>query len=741
MRHQTKVIQILVAWVVGLSVAVLPWAGSTAVLTDGQVEWLSAQAQDEDEQRENIQSRKAPTLQITEIDIQSFPVVRVFVYGENLPDALDSLPIRLEEDRVEQPLVESQAVEVGTQTAIVLDASRNILSTGNTGTPRLDEISRAVGRFVQLGLLSAQTDWLAAYGTGSVDGEYEIIADWQQDHQGVVNSLIQWRPDSRPVITSLFGVVQAAFEQFETTPAPANVRRSMVIFSDGADIVSNIETDDIVRMAQQQGVHIHTVLLGTPARDSRRNLGRLADLTDGLFIELNGITDLDPIWRTIGSERVQQLLTYRLSQAQPREILVAAQGDGREVFATSSFPVVGARPVEVQILTPTADQSFSITSTEAGDSQSSVEQNLLPIQVAFNWPDGRPRDFHRVEYSLDADTRTVTSPPFDQFSFPVANVTEGHHTIRVTAVDELGISSISAPLSIPFQLAKSHSEAADGESQSALTAETALSNESQAVSALPAPQSNGLRIGNFVLPSSVQIAGYTIPLDLPTLGIILVPSLLLISVILLVRNRSRASNPYFASEHSTTLDPYSDLRDPDPNVVTVPSMSAFEMDEVSTEPVRMLEFDVVAHLVLHSGATHLPERFPLFEGQQIRIGRHSSYSDIILEDTRVSRQHSTIEWESGGHVIRDEGSAGGTYLNKRRLGVGDKRPLQEGDIINFNEIAYRYEIVLDSLSDKSDDSLRTRAYDIQNSATPIASSISSAEESPVESSTSNPEMQ
>ncbi|HEV2460826.1 MAG TPA: FHA domain-containing protein, partial [Ktedonobacterales bacterium] len=57
-------------------------------------------------------------------------------------------------------------------------------------------------------------------------------------------------------------------------------------------------------------------------------------------------------------------------------------------------------------------------------------------------------------------------------------------------------------------------------------------------------------------------------------------------------------------------------------------------------------------------------------------------SDIFLEDLAVSRLHTTINRESSGYVLRDEGSANGTYVNGKRI---TEQPLEEGDEIQVGQ--------------------------------------------------------
>lgn len=96
------------------------------------------------------------------------------------------------------------------------------------------------------------------------------------------------------------------------------------------------------------------------------------------------------------------------------------------------------------------------------------------------------------------------------------------------------------------------------------------------------------------------------------------------------------------------------------------------------------------HLIYVSGGAHLPEKL-LFNGQSsYRIGRQQGLCELLLDDRRVSRLHSVISLSDGKFYIQDKGSAGGTYINYRKLKVDDAQRLRHNDIINFNEIEYRF---------------------------------------------------
>lgn len=61
------------------------------------------------------------------------------------------------------------------------------------------------------------------------------------------------------------------------------------------------------------------------------------------------------------------------------------------------------------------------------------------------------------------------------------------------------------------------------------------------------------------------------------------------------------------------------------------------------------------------------------------IGRQAG-NDLLLRDTRISRQHAAIVVENGRFVVEDRGSRHGTYVNGARV---ERRVLQHNDRIEF----------------------------------------------------------
>ena len=81
--------------------------------------------------------------------------------------------------------------------------------------------------------------------------------------------------------------------------------------------------------------------------------------------------------------------------------------------------------------------------------------------------------------------------------------------------------------------------------------------------------------------------------------------------------------------------------------------------------------------------------FALTPGEPLLIGRGTN-TDTRLTDPEVSRLHCQIEVEGDQVVVRDNGSAGGTFINGRRI---DRQPLLECQIIRIGGTTLLFERV------------------------------------------------
>ena len=69
-----------------------------------------------------------------------------------------------------------------------------------------------------------------------------------------------------------------------------------------------------------------------------------------------------------------------------------------------------------------------------------------------------------------------------------------------------------------------------------------------------------------------------------------------------------------------------------------------------------------------------------------RIGRGIA-SDVTIDESAVSRRHALIVRRDDGHVVLDDRSRNGTYLNGTRV---TEALLRDGDVITVGPVPMRY---------------------------------------------------
>ncbi len=73
--------------------------------------------------------------------------------------------------------------------------------------------------------------------------------------------------------------------------------------------------------------------------------------------------------------------------------------------------------------------------------------------------------------------------------------------------------------------------------------------------------------------------------------------------------------------------------------------------------------------------TGVDRRFSL--GSRNLLGRHPA-CDLRIDNPRISGEHASVHWVGTRWELRDLGSRNGTFLDGRRLGAGERRPLPGG---------------------------------------------------------------
>lgn len=567
-------------------------------------------------------------LRITKIDKERFPEVSVYIWGKNLGVDLATADIQIEQDGIQYPTT-SEVLSIGTQTAIVIDASGSIRGVGNTGDPRYIEIGNIMTRLISRNKLSVQYDWMAAF-VPEKNNIPKKLHDWSLDHQSVTNSIYLFEPPKDVSYTPLFNLLFNTLSEFDVKNIDASFQRTMIVFSDGVDVVSGLQLDDVVNQAQEKGIVIYTVMLGPSKPQTRSNLERIAVRTGGSYYELTSLDALDTMWDQILTGREQRILTYRSQMGSAEEVTaVVTLPDGRRVSAKAPLRVT-ALPAQIEVQYPPQGlqlvrkgESYDIPLTE-------LEPRELPIQLAFVWPNGIERKIRRVEITIGNDTRVIENEPFHLFAFPLGALGAGNYTLRVRMVDDLGIVSESLPVLFSIVIDQP-----------------------------PAPTPTPV----VEIKIIEQISGTSYA----ALIIGLISFLVALIVFFRKPERREMATTFVTGTIKTLTEPW------------------------RKREGKTIHEQARARLIAIGSDSKIPSPV-LLQGIR-KFGRDPSLADVVLSDPHVSRYHCRIVEEADGTFrLYDEGSTSGTYVNDETVAMSGQI-LRLGDVINIGPVAYRFELL------------------------------------------------
>ena len=77
-------------------------------------------------------------------------------------------------------------------------------------------------------------------------------------------------------------------------------------------------------------------------------------------------------------------------------------------------------------------------------------------------------------------------------------------------------------------------------------------------------------------------------------------------------------------------------------------------------------------------------------GRRMSVGRGTD-NDLYINDRSVSKIHAALMMNKEGTLlVADTGSTNGTFVNGRRIGYGEARQIEDGDVVGFGDIEVRF---------------------------------------------------
>ena len=617
-----------------------------------------------------------PRLEITRVDVSAFPDVKVYVYGENLGSSPAATEMRLFENGAERP-VQKSVEAVGYQVALVFDAPESVETTrGLTDQTLLEEVRQAAARMLQPANLVAGRDWVELVATGR-GGQPGTVAAWENwDLNLIGNDLALYQVDGNGGRTPLNDLIRHAVDDFAAS-LPDGQQRHIVVFSDGLDSVSVLDPDQAVSLARERDIRVHTVQLGSAGDDAVRRMQQIAELSGGVYVQLNTVEAPDAIWEAIRGTAEQAVLSYRSQRPDPGEIRVeAALPGGGTVEATGRAHAINVLPVAPRLVQP--PDGF-VLERSAASWDSPIEELTpgdLPFQVAFEWPDGRARAIRQLEVTAGGNTQTFSQPPFDGLLYvPVGSLRAGEYTVRVRAVDELGMAGESAPLRFRVQ-----------EVRPPTPTPTPVPTFTPTYTPTPDPTATAVAVMRANATATAEAETQAVITDLGTSnenllwwlqrlswatlasGLLALAALIFAIYVLSSRDRRKRATEIVTGTLRSVTEPF--MR---------PGRRGGSGASARAQLV----------LVDNGGSPMIPPTISLSPGS-LRIGRDPAVSNAVLDDRRISRFHCQIREELGGYRILDEGSTSGTYVNDLEVGM-QGHLLQPGDMVGIGPVVYRFE--------------------------------------------------
>ena len=96
-------------------------------------------------------------------------------------------------------------------------------------------------------------------------------------------------------------------------------------------------------------------------------------------------------------------------------------------------------------------------------------------------------------------------------------------------------------------------------------------------------------------------------------------------------------------------------------------------------------FDQDEYLTLKWKEGHFSKEYVL-EEFPVSVGKMQSSVQMVIEDASISRLHARFRKKGNTIYIQDLDSTNGTYVNKKKLFIGEERIIKRGDEIQFGKI-------------------------------------------------------
>ena len=631
------------------------------------------------------QETAANWLFLTKADASSAPTITLRAYGVNPQGTpLDLSPGNLvvtNNGLGINNLTSGGPEAVGTFTVFVIDIPPGVQA-------QFPAIQQAIEQFASPPNMQEGLDYMAVYRVG----ETAAIQLLEPTHfYNAVRNFFATplEPEGGP--TALIDSLVGLLNNIETLKPDPNMYTSLVVMTDGTDVVSTqFGEQDVVSQANAARIPIHTMSLNNvnlqPAGQEagQTYLTGLAAGSRGVATALDDPSGVQSIWERIAAFRNHSLLQYTV------ENLTA--GEQQVVLGLANEP---ATQVQTAVTVSAAAPSVTINLPE--ESRELTLDNLeTPVQLSFSaavsWLDGIQREVTNAELLVNGTpTQSIDVTQLDRFSVQISSFTYGQNTVQIAVTDDQGQRATSPAIVLTVN---------EGET----SLPEGVQGQGEASNILRYVIACFVVLVLLVLLALLAVATRRWRI-LHRLG--LAPALRRIPFLRPYLEDAAEVQQYGrqAGQYQREFQQYAPGSDqeewdqPQDYDRQQNWPAANTWDQPQDQPPTpwpavqqpQMNRPTAPYLEILESVTRMPPIVDLTAVEH-RIGRSPTQADIVFEnDITVSRLHASIVLENNAYRIYDEGSTSGTWVNEQAVS-NQGQTLNDGDEIRLGAAVLRYRL-------------------------------------------------
>jgi hypothetical protein len=396
----------------------------------------------------------------------AFPVIEFYLdvhdsQGEFVHDLKAEQVFILEDGMVLAPSVVEE-MRPGVQFVVAINPGSSFGIRNARAVSRYDLIKQALREWAQSRQGSTLDDWSLLITGGATASHASNPSEW-------LATLDTDQVDARSATPSLDTLFRAL--TLASDPAVrSGMGRAVLFITPPPEGETEQAMENLAAQAQAQQVAINIWMVASSGAFSARSVEQLTQLaaqTGGEFLTFSGEETLPNPDSYLEPLRFIYRVAYQssISGSGAHQISVQVQIETQKIESNVQDFMINVEPPQPAFVSPPIVIQRSLvsgenTTDEDGPTVTELLPKSQPLQVVFDFPDGRMRPlvqtFLLVDGVVVAENRQA---PFDQFTWDIDGyTTSGTHRLQVQAVDTLGMvgSSIEVPVQISVESIESN---------------------------------------------------------------------------------------------------------------------------------------------------------------------------------------------------------------------------------------------------------------------------------------------